>query len=215
MRLLFAILAVRALAGDVSYRIETVAGSDYVGDHGPATSAILLQADGIAADGAGSLYISDAASHRVRKISTSGIITTYAGTGIAGFSGDSGPAASAQLNAPYGIAVDGGGNLYIADLGNARIRRVAPSGIIDTIAGGGSLPAGGPNEGTAATLLALSAPRNVAWDGRGSLYISDFTGHRVLRLTPDGSLVTVAGNGISGFAGDGGIVSISDVCFVG
>jgi sugar lactone lactonase YvrE len=110
----------------VSYRIDTVAGSDYVGDNGPATSALLFQADGIVADGAGNLFLSDAGNHRVRKITRLGMITTIAGTGIAGFSGDNGPANAAQLNAPYGLAIDGIGNLYVADLGNARVRRISP-----------------------------------------------------------------------------------------
>ena len=204
MRLLFAfLLAGKIFAADVSYKIDTIAGSDYVGDNGSATSAILFQADGIAADTVGNLYISDAANHRVRKITHGGVITTLAGTGIAGFSGDSGPAGSAQLNAPYGLAFDGIGNLYIADLGNGRVRRIGLDGIITTVAGGGSIPAGGNNDGNAATVLALNSPRNLAWDGRGSLYISDFTGHRVYRLAADGSLVTTAGTGVPGFSGDG------------
>src|SRR5579862_5182673 len=116
MRLLFTLaLITQGFAADVSYRIDTIAGSDYAGDGGPATSAILVQADGIAFDRAGNLYISDAAAHRVRKVSRSGVITTFAGTGIPGFSGDGGPAASAQLHSPYGLAFDGAGNLYVAD----------------------------------------------------------------------------------------------------
>ena len=214
MRLLFAALLIAACGtAQVSYTISTVAGSDYVGDNGPATAAILLQADGIAADAQGSLYISDAAGHRVRKISRTGTISTIAGTGVAGFSGDEGPATAAQLNSPYGLAVDGAGNIFVADLGNARVRKIDTAGIIHTIAGGGSVPAGGPNEGTAAGLVALNAPRNVAWDGRGSLYISDFNGHRVFRLTPEGSLITAAGNGVAGFAGDGGIAAQAEVSY--
>ncbi len=193
-----------ALAADVSYRIDTFAGSDYVGDNGPATSALLFQAEGIAADSSGNLYISDAANHRVRKITRAGMITTVAGTGIAGFSGDGGAANAAQLNSPYGLAMDGIGNLYVADLGNARVRKISPDGIITTIAGGGSLAAGGSNDGSPATLLALMAPRNLAWDGRGSLFISDFNAHRVYRLAGDGTLTTVAGNGVPGSFGDGG-----------
>jgi len=196
-------IACRILTADVSYRIDTVAGSDYIGDNGPAAAAILFQADGIAADGSGNLYVSDAANHRIRKIARAGAITTFAGTGTAGFWGDGGPAAVAQLNSPYGLSFDGLGNLYVADLGNSRVRRISADGTMTTVAGGGSLPAGGPNDGTAATLVALSAPRNLAWDGRGSVYISDFTGHRVYRLSPDGSLVTAAGTGIAGFSGDG------------
>jgi uncharacterized protein (TIGR03437 family) len=200
---LFALLPLAAFATG-SYGVVTVGGSDWVGDNGPATSAILVQAEGIAIDLAGNIYIADAGDHRVRKVSPAGVITTVAGTGVAGFSGDGGPAASAELNSPYGLALDGVGDLYIADLGNARVRCVTPDGNIATIAGGGALAPGGANEGSAATAMALSAPRNVAWDGRGSLYISDFTGQRLFRLAPDGSLTTVAGIGAGGFSGDGG-----------
>src|SRR5579885_3054460 len=95
------------------------------------------------------------------------------------------------------------GRLYIADLGNARVRCVDLDGHISTVAGGGSLPAGGANEGSPAVLLALSAPRNLAWDGNGNLYIADFTGQRVYRLDPSGALTTAAGDGVAGFSGDG------------
>src|SRR6266446_6573553 len=120
MRLFFAcaFFGTLAAAFDSSYTINTVAGSGWVGDNGPATSAILLQAEGIAADASGNVYIADAANHRVRKLSRSGVITTVAGTGVPGFSGDGGPASAAQLNSPYGLAYDSHGNLCIADLGN-------------------------------------------------------------------------------------------------
>jgi uncharacterized protein (TIGR03437 family) len=206
MRLLFVLLfgPLLAMAQTGSYTIATVAGGNWVGDNGPATSALLFQAEGIAIDVAGDIFISDAGNHRVRRVSPVGVITTYAGTGAAGLSGDGGPASAAQLNSPYGLALDGVGNLYIADLGNARVRCVALDGTITTVAGGGLLPAGGSNEGSAATAIALSAPRNLAWDGHGSFYISDFTGQRVFRMAPDGSLTTVAGTGRGGSSGNGG-----------
>jgi len=206
MRLFFALLSAPfwMLAQPGSYTIATIAGSNWVGDNGPATSALLFQAEGIAVDLAGDIYISDAANHRVRKVSPAGVITTYAGTGVAGFSGDGGPASAAQLNSPYGLALDGLGNLYIADLGNARVRSVALDGTIATVAGGGLLPPGGANEGSAATAMALSAPRNVTWDGHGSFYISDFTGQRVFLMAPGGALTTVAGTGLAGSSGNGG-----------
>src|SRR5580700_3165467 len=178
MRLFFVLFclldAVPVIAYDVVYRIDTVAGSDWIGDNGPATRALLLQAEGIATDPNGNLYIADAAGNRVRKVTLAGIISTVAGIGTPGYSGDGGPALMAQLNSPYGLACDGRGNLFIADLGNARVRRVAIDGTITTIAGGGSLPAGGINEGSPATAVSLAAPRNVALDGSGNLYISDF-----------------------------------------
>src|SRR5712691_4919971 len=205
MRLFFAcaFLSTVAPAFDVPYTITTVAGSDWVGDSGPATSAILLQAEGIAADSGGNVYIADAANHRVRKLSRSGAISTVAGTGVRGFSGDGGPASAAQLNSPYGLVFDFRGNLYIADLGNARVRSVGPDGVITTIAGGGAIPPGQWNDGRTATVVALVAPRNLALDSGGNLYISDFGGHRVYRMGQDGSLTAAAGTGAAGYSGDG------------
>lgn len=182
------------------YIIDTVAGSHAVGDGGPASAAILLQAEGVATDYNGNVYIADAADHRVRKISPDGTVTTIAGTGTRGFSGDGGVASVAQLDSPYGIAFDGRASLYIADLGNARVRRVGPDGTITTVAGGGSLPAGGANEGSPGTVVALTTPRNLAFDASGNLYISDFTGQCVYRLSAAGFLTTAAGTGVRGFS---------------
>ena len=193
-----------ALFGAGPYTINTIAGSGWVGDGGPAIGAILLQSEGVAADNAGNIYIADASDHRVRRVSKNGIIQTVAGTGVFGFSGDGGPATQAQLNSPYGLTLDPQGNLYLADLGNARIRRVALDGTIETVAGGGTLAAGGANDGALATSVALSAPRNLAFDGNGNLYISDFNGERVYVLAPAGSLTTFAGTGAVGSAGDNG-----------
>jgi uncharacterized protein (TIGR03437 family) len=194
----FVLLSEFAAAGS-SYSISTVAGSSWVGDGGPATSAILLQAEGLASDAAGNLYIADAADQRVRKVTPGGVIQTVAGTGVRGFAGDGGPATSAQLNSPYGLACDAKGNLYIADLGNARVRQVTPDGNITTVAGGGT--------------QALSAPRNLALDSSGNLYISDFTGQRVYRLGTDGTLVTAVGTGVAGFSGDGGPATQAQLSF--
>jgi uncharacterized protein (TIGR03437 family) len=194
-------LTLQAFAG--SYTVSTIAGSDWVGENIPATSAILIQAEGIVTDLTGNVYVSDANNHRVRCIAPNGIIRTIAGNGIAGFAGDGGPASASQLNSPYGLAFDFAGNLYIADLGNARIRRITPAGMISTFAGGGALPAGGKNEGSMATMVAFLAPRNMAIDGTGVVYISDFGGQRVYKMATDGTLTTLAGTGSSGYSGDG------------
>lgn len=186
-----------------SYTISTVAGSDWVGEGVPATSAIFLQAEGIAMDRVGNIYVSDANNHRVRKIAPNGIVHTIAGNGLAGFAGDGGPASAAQLNSPYGLAFDGYGNLYVADLGNARIRCITPAGNISTVAGGGTLAAGGRNDGTNATLLAFKSPRNVTIGDGGVMYISDFGGGRVYQMATDGTVVTLAGTGVQGYSGDG------------
>jgi uncharacterized protein (TIGR03437 family) len=187
-----------AAVAPATYRIETVAGSANMGDGGPATAAQISNIQGIAVDRWGNLYLSDTDNHRVRKISTSGVITTLAGTGVPGFSGDGGPATSAQLNTPYGLAADLAGNLYVADYGNDRVRRIGPDGVITTVAGGGALDIG------AATGARLVTPRNVAVDAAGNLYFSEFERHRVRKVIPAGIISTVAGTGLAGYSGDGG-----------
>ncbi|HVP48894.1 MAG TPA: hypothetical protein VMT32_20010 [Bryobacteraceae bacterium] len=175
-------------APPVIYTIQTVAGSSHVGDGGPALQAAIGDAEGVAIDSAGNILIADAYDHRVRKISPDGNISTVAGDGSPGFRGDGGPAASSRLNNPYGIAFDRVGNLYIADLGNNRVRKVSPNGTISTVAGTDS----------------LMAPRNVAVDSAGTLYISEFNGHRVRHVRTDGVVEIVAGTGVPGLGGDGG-----------
>jgi trimeric autotransporter adhesin len=186
-----------------SYVIQTVAGSDDSGDGGSALSVALSQPEGIAVDHSGNVYVADAANHRVRKIATDGSIQTVAGTGVAAFAGDGGQASAALLNQPYGLALDSAGNLYIADLGNARVRKVATDGTIHTIAGGGTLPATGTGQGGSATIAQLVQPRNVAVDAAGSLYISDFGANQVYQVTSSGILSLVAGTGTAGFSGVG------------
>jgi len=186
-----------------TYVIQTVAGSNFVGDGGSALSAALSQPEGLAVDSLGNIYVADADDNRVRKISPAGVIQTIAGTGEAGFAGDGGPAAAALLNQPYGLAVDAAGNLYIADLGNARVREVTTDGMIQTVAGGGTTPPVNNANGSSATTAQMLQPRDVAVDSAGSLYISDFGANRVYRVTA-GMLVVLAGTGNAGVAGDGG-----------
>jgi sugar lactone lactonase YvrE len=186
----------------VLYRVETVAGSARIGDGGPAIAAQLSNILGVAADRFGNVYVSDTDNHRIRKISHAGVITTFAGTGVAGFAGDGGPGVAAQLNLPYGLAADLAGYVYVADLGNQRVRRISPEGIIATVAGTGRKAAS--SDGGAATEASLLTPRNVAVDAAGNLYFSEFEGHRVRKVAPDGRISTVAGTGLAGFRGDGG-----------
>lgn len=182
-----------------------------MGDGGPAIDAQIGTIQGIAADRWGNLYLADTNHHRVRKVDTTGTITTVAGTGAAGFSGDGGAATSAQLNLPYGLAVDLAGYLYIADLNNNRVRRVSPDGTIGTYAGSGGQTSAG--DGGPAINAQLLSPRNVALDSAGNLYISEFQGHRVRKVTPDGIISTAAGTGIAGFSGDGGSASNAQLDF--
>src|SRR5579872_2472330 len=152
-------------AGQVTYTIQTVAGSSLVGDGQSALRAQVSDAEGLALDTLGNVYIADPANHRVRKVNAAGIIQTLAGTGFPGFSGDGGPAASARLNGPYGVAADRAGNVYIADLGNNRVRKVSPDGVITTMAGSGQ--GGSAGDGGLAVAAQLNAPRNLAVDGLG------------------------------------------------
>jgi hypothetical protein len=185
--------------------ITTLAGtgtSGYSGDGGPATSARLSAPRTMAADRAGNVYIVDTDNHRARRVDTSGRITTIAGTGSAGYSGDGGAATSARLDTPHGIAVDTAGNVYIADPPNQRIRKVDTSGRITTVAGNGS--SGYNGDGIPATSARLNYPKGVEIGPDGLLYIADNNNHRVRKVDAAGVIHTVAGTGSSGFSGDGG-----------
>ena len=182
-----------------AYRIQSIAGSANAGDDLPALQALLTQAEGLAFDNDGNLYIADAAEHRVRRLSAAGILTTVAGNGTLGYSGDNGPATDAQLASPYGLALDRSNNLYIADLGNRVVRRVTPQGRITTYAGGGANPATAPSEGSPATTIRFTTPRNIAVDPDGTLYISDFDAHRIYAVSSDGTFRLHAGTGNPGY----------------
>ena len=190
--------------------ITTVAGNGtpaYTGDGGPATSASLFPngaLGGLAVDAAGNLYISDGNNHVIRKVNTSGIISTIAGNGSPGFAGDGGPATQAQLDYPAGIALDAAGNLYIADNSNSRVRKVTPGGIISTFAGNGNVS--GAVDNVQATTTTVHSPGGIAVDSAGNVYISEGSDARVRKVNSAGVITTVAGQlkKTSGFSGDGG-----------
>ena len=170
--------------------ITTVAGigsygadQGYSGDGGPATSAELNQPSSVAVDTSGNIYIADSLNNRVRKVSINGIITTLAGNGVRGYSGDGGPATAAELNEPMGVAVDTFGNVFIADTDNGRVRRVAPDGVITTIAGTGSL-VGYSGDGGPATNAPIPGPYGLAIDASGRIYVSDAGNNLIRLLTP-------------------------------
>jgi subtilisin family serine protease/sugar lactone lactonase YvrE len=187
--------------------ITTVAGTGrwgYSGDGGPATSAEFADPAGVAMDAAGNLYVSDSYYSVIRKVAPDGTISRVAGTGPWGYSGDGGPATSAQLNNPEALAVDAAGNLYIGDNLNSRVRKVAPDGTITTVAGSGTGGWGYSGDGGPGTSAQISEARALAVDAAGNLYIADTYNEAIRKLTPDGIITTVAGNGTQGYSGDGG-----------
>jgi cysteine-rich repeat protein len=193
---------VRRVAADGT--MTTLAGTGIegsTGDGGPASAARLRYPSGVAVDGLGNVYIADTDNHRIRRVAVDGTITTVAGTGTLGFSGDGGPATEAQLNYPQAVAVDAAGALYVADQANQRVRRVAVDGTITTVAGTGT--AGSSGDGGPATAAQLQMPAGVAVDALGNLYIADRDNRRIRRVAVDGGMSTVAGTGVGGTSGDG------------
>lgn len=185
--------------------VTIVAGnqaSGFSGDGGPAVKARLAQPESVAVDRAGNIYIADSGNERVRRVDAkTGRITTIAGRGRGGFSGDGGPAVRALLSSPSSVAVDREGNVYIADQGNHRIRRVdMKTGIITTVAGGGAR--GHLGDGGPATAAYLDGPSGVAVDAAGNIYIADHYGQRVRKVDRSGTITTIAGTGFPGFSGD-------------
>ncbi len=180
----------------------------FSGDGGLATDAMLVDPGGTVVAPDGTLYISEHAGYRIRKVAPNGIITTIAGTGAAGFLGDGGPATSARLNQPLGMVLDPTGNLYFVDTANFRIRKITPGGIITTVAGSGRCPVKSGDGGLATA--ADSCPGWLALGPDGSLYFTDdgdlryFGFSRIRRVAANGTISTVAGTGDSNYSGDGG-----------
>src|ERR1035437_257520 len=182
----------------------------FTGDGGPATSASITSPSGLAVDAASNLYVSDLVNNRIRKVSPAGIITTIAGNGAAGFAGDGGPAAAAELNGPAGLAFDSAGNLHVADDHSNRIRKIAPAGIITTEAGNGIQ--GFSGDGGPALGASLANPYALASEATENIYIADNGNYRIREVTTDGSIHTVAGNGPAGLPVDGGPATASGLC---
>ena len=199
---------------DSSGVVSTLAGTSEDGDSGdggPASEAELCFPAGVAVDTTGNVFVADTWNHRIRKIDTSGVITTLAGTGRRGDGGDGGPATQARLAYPMAVATDAAGNVYVADSRNHRVRRINPSGVISTFAGRGIQ--GRSGDGGLAARAYLSQPSAVAADAAGNVYIADSLNHRIRKVDPSGVISTHAGNGEHGDEGDGGPASAADIAY--
>ena len=193
--------------------INTVAGNGSGSDSGDGNLATVAGIDkpcNIIFDRYGDLYIGEGPGARIRKISTSGIITTIAGTGVSGFSGDNGPATLAELKFPSGIAIDTAGNIYFCDYQANRVRKIdIITGVISTIAGTGTMGFGG--DGGPATAAMLAAPQDICSDKHGNLFIADTYNNRVRKINSTGTISTVAGTGSVFFNGDNGLADTSNL----
>jgi uncharacterized protein (TIGR03437 family) len=194
--------------------ITTIAGNGtcgFDGDGGPAGQATLCLPSGAAFDAAGNLYVADSGNYSIRVITAAGIISTVAGNGTPGFSGDGGPAISAELNDPVAVAVDPSGNLFIADYENSRIRKVTKGGVISTIAGTGVN--GFSGDGGLATNAQIFFPGALAVDSAGNLLFADTENSRVRMITPAGTISTIAGAGPGSYQGDGVSATAAHIAF--
>jgi sugar lactone lactonase YvrE len=198
--------------GEILYRLARLclvlglmgAVATLAGAQTQTTTLPLVLPSAIVFDAQGNLYFAETGNHVIREFSVAGVLTTIAGNGAQGFAGDGGQAAAAELDSPAGLAMDGAGNLYIADSHNHRVRKVAnATGVITTIAGTGA--AGFSGDGGSATTARLDLPTALAVDAAGNVYVADTDNHRVRRIAAGtGVIATIAGNGVEGFAGDSG-----------
>jgi sugar lactone lactonase YvrE len=206
----FAFLAGSCIVASAATQTVTTVAGGFIGDGNPATSASLAAPTGVARDAHGNIYVSDSYNCRIRVIDSAGVINTYAGTGICGYSGDGGPAKSAKISNPFGIALDSKGNLLLTD--GARIRRITPAGIISTVAGTGTQ--GYSGDGGPATKATLDYPEGVFADAKDNIYIADSGNYVIRKVDTKGIIHTVAGNHTPGFGGDGGPATSANLSFM-
>jgi hypothetical protein len=197
---------VREVTGGYIYTTAGNGSQGFSGDGGPATDASLYYDTDVAVDSLGNIYIADILNHRIRKVDTGGIISTIAGTGVVGYSGDGGPATSAELNKPMFLTVDDYDNVYISEQLNNVIRKIDTStGIISTVAGNGT--AGFSGDGGLATSAQINQPFGLGFDSSGNLYFVDRANYRIRKVDTSGTITTVGGNGTRGYSGDGGMAT--------
>ena len=201
--------AIWKIAADGSAAVIAGTGvPGFSGDGGPATAAQVNGPSGVTLDSGGNIYLADTVNHRVRRIAPDGTISTFAGTGVAGFSGDGGPATAARLQSPAETVIDAAGNVYIADYNNRRVRVVSPGGVISTIAGNGVFdlspiyPQAG--DGGPALNAVFDTASSAAFGPSGDLYVADMGNNRIRKIAQDGTITTLAGTGVSGYSGEGG-----------
>ena len=205
---IFFCAVIYAAAGDLI--IRTPAGSGvygFAGDTGAASNAFLATPTGIAVDADGNLYLADSYNNRIRKVTPLGIISTFAGTGIGGYTGDGGNATQAQIDTPTSVAVDRSGNVFFADSLNSAVRMIDTSGKISTVAGNGQDGFSGDNGN--AKQARLFFPQAITVDDKGNLYISDTLNNRIRRVDTLGIITTIAGDGTAGYAGNGGAATLA------
>lgn len=205
MKLILSLITLLLLSGVSVHADPGLKSFSYkdIGDGKKATEVILTLVDGVVVDAQGNTYISHRSKNRIRKIGVDGIITTVAGNGTAGFSGDGGPAWKASFNFPAGLCLDNQGNLLVADRNNHRVRRIDRSGIVTTVAGSGKADMGG--DGGPAIKAHLNYPSDLVCDGKGNLYISDRSNNRIRKVDSQGVISTVAGLGLPEYGGDFGL----------
>jgi sugar lactone lactonase YvrE len=185
--------------------VSTFAGNGTVGfAEGTGAAARFYQPTGLAFDADGNMYVADSQNHRIRKITPAGVVSTFAGNGTAGFA--DGPGAAAQFESPFGVAVDAAGNVYIADTYNHRIRKINPTGVVSTLAGNGSY--GYADGGGAAAKFYV--PKGVAVDPAGNVYVADENNQRIRKITPTGTVTTLAGSTSGSTDGDVSVAKFSD-----
>ena len=196
--------------------IRTVAGNGsttYTGDGTLATANGISRAGGVCVDRHGNVYFADQYNYAIRKISISGIVTTVAGTGSMGCTGDNGPATNATLGLPYALSADTAGNIYFGDQTCQTVRKISTAGIISTVAGTGT--AGYNGDGIDATSAKLNYPTYVRADTLGQLFITDNSNQRIRKINSAGVISTIAGNGTVGFSGDGGLATNAQINYAG